>query len=332
MQLNSRTTNTKYISSLFKKAGEIKTSPRLKAFLYGPTGIGKTIFALHMPSPCMIDLERGSEWYLSKFPDLEYLSTQSIDEVNDAVLEKIKEPGTTKTLIIDSFTRYFELIKDKHLMRLRKRKNNPNYDMQGQDWGPIITEIKSFTNKLLALDMNIIGIAQDKKQYSEEEFMKPIGTTSDTHKSIPFMFDTVLELKFGAKDERLAMSLKDRTNRLPERPTTFEFSYQNVIKYLDVEELNREPVKLRTDENLARLSGTKRKTKIQFQGKEMFTAGVMADTLSSLEAAITSSKLNTSEITDKLLIDYQINTGSLLDLREDEAKLLLRDLTSLNQQ
>lgn len=302
-------------------------SPRLKIYLYGPSGVGKTIFGLHMPNPCIIDFEDGMNWYKAKFPGVEYLETPTIDDFYEVIEDKIKDPGDTKTLVIDSITKYYELVQEKHLKYLRKKTNNPKYEFQPLDWRPIKNEMKMTINKLLALDMNIVAIAQDKAKYSTEagEFMKVIGTTADAPKEVPFMFDVVLELSFDKEGRNSAITVKDRTNTLPIRPDAFIFSHANVVKGMNVKELEREPVKLRTEAALAKLTTSTRKLKIDLDGKEIYTAGISAETLTSIKTIIKNNKLDTPFVTAKLSEDYSVS--SLLDLREDEGKLFLKDIT-----
>lgn len=309
--------------SLFKKptAGATK---RFKLFIFGPSGSGKTWTSLHFPSPAIIDPDGGAEWYEALFPNMERLVTSDIEQIHLAIDEKIAEPGDTKTIILDTVTKYWELLQEKHIKRLRVKKGNPQYALQGMDWGPIKSDLKFFINKLNAIDMNIVVIAQVKPEYSAEqgEFMKVIGTTFDGPKNMPYMFDTVIELKLE-DDKRMAYVHKDRTNKLPVNEP-FEFSYEALTKYLDVKELERESVKLRTDQNMGKTSN--RTTSTEFNGKTILTAGVSGETIEKIVSLVTDGTVGESELADKLLTDYQV--AHTFDLREDEARLLINDLTN----
>ena len=131
------------------------------------------------------------------------------------------------------------------------------------------------------------------------------------------MFDIVLELSFGPGDTRLAKVIKDRTNTLPRE---FEYSYQELTKYLDMKELEREPVQLRATQRLNQVSN--RTTTITLDGQSVMTAGITSDTLTKLRDII--PHFEEKELKDKLNEDYFV--GSLLDLKEDEAKQFLADL------
>ena len=56
------------------------TAQRLKFFVYGGTGTGKTITALHFPAPAVIDAEKGTEFYGDKF-DFGVEATSDYDDI-----------------------------------------------------------------------------------------------------------------------------------------------------------------------------------------------------------------------------------------------------------
>lgn len=288
-------------------------------YIYGIHGTGKTVTSLHFPNPAVIDLDGGTDWYASAF-QFEKLRTSDVDKVFQAVDGLIADPGDFKTLVIDSFTKFGELLTEKHLKRLRVKKGNPQYTFQPVDYKIIKADLKAFINKLLALDMNIIATAQIKNLYSQDtgEFMKVIGSEPDGPKDAPYLFDVVLELSFGPNDTRIATVKKDRTNTLP---ATFEFNYQELVKHFGIKDLERAPVKLRAEAVLNQVAN--RNVKIKVGNKELLSAGVTGDTLTKL-MKLTSS-MSEVALKDKLNEDYSVQ--SLLDLREDEAQMLVSDLT-----
>lgn len=304
--------------SLFKKPE--KNDRRLKLYVYGGSGTGKTITAISSPSPAVIDMDMGTDFYADKF-DMVRIKTTDVDEVNKAVDELIADPSGIKTLVLDGMSNYWDALQEKHLKRLRLKNANPNYVLQPKDYKPIKSDLKQFINKLLALDLNIFATAKDKVEYSAEqgEFMKAIGKIPDGPKEAPFMFDIVLELSITAGDKRMAKVIKDRTNKLPKEP--FEYTYQELIKYIDMVELEREPVQLRAMQHLQK--GSNRTTSITLDGEAVMTAGITAVTLTAIKDIV--SHFNETELKDKLNEDYFVS--SLLDLKEDEARQFLADLT-----
>ena len=204
---------------------------------------------------------------------------------------------------------------------MRVKKGNPQYAFQPIDYKVIKSDLKALINKFLALDMNIVITAQTKNIFSQDagEFMKIIGTEPEGPKEVPYLVDVVLELVYSADDKRTAIVKKDRTNTLPK---TFEFTYQELVKHFGIKDLEREPVKLRTDAAMNKLQN--RTLAIKMGTKELMTAGVTADTLKKLLVATKS--MSDDALRDKLNEDYSVQT--LLDLREDEARTLLTDLAT----
>jgi len=301
--------------SLFTKAE--KVPKRLKMYIYGETGTGKTVTSLHFPNPAVIDSERGTEYY-GEFFEFQKIETSDPDAANAAIDELLEDPAGFKTLVVDPFTALYDGILDQQLTRMKVKTGNPNYTIQPLDYKHIKAAVKGFINKLLALDMNIIVTARSKPLYSSEEFMKLIGTTADGPKELPYMFDVVLELSKGDEGTFWAKVQKDRTNKLPD---SFEFTYKSFTDYLGVEGLERDPVVFNQTKALEKTIG--RNTEVEYSGSKIKTAGVQGPTLAKLEKVATSVGEDT--VKAKLKADYMVD--SVLDLREDEAKLLITDLT-----
>jgi hypothetical protein len=307
--------------SLFKKP--TRDDRRLKLYVYGEAGSGKTITSLFFPSPAVVDCDGGTDFYTDKF-DFVRIKSTSIDEINKAVDELIADPTGIKTFVLDGMSNYWDLLQDKHLKRLRVKNANPNYILKPVDYKMIQADLKSFIHKLLALDLNIVVTAKSKNEYSADttEFMKVIGKKPDGPKEVPYLFDVVLELTVMPDERRLAKVIKDRTNTLPKE---FEYSYQELIKYIDMEELNRDPVQLRAVQRLEK--GANRTTSITLDGQVVMTAGISAETLSQIKVFI--PKFDEIELKAKLTEDYFVS--SILDLKEDEARQFLADLqTKIN--
>jgi hypothetical protein len=300
--------------SLFEKAAP--KARRLKMYIYGETGTGKTITSLHFPNLAVIDSEKGSDFY-GKLFDFDRIQTSDPSEVEKAIDELLKDPGEYKTFVIDPFTAVWETMQEMRLKRMRLKSNNPNYALQPLDWGFLKNNLKGLIKKLLALDMNIICTARAKAAYSPDEFMKVTGLIPDGPKELPFLFDVVLELSVGDDKKRYAKVIKDRTNTLPDK---FEFTYEEFVKYVGNEELEREPVII--NQQTAMDSYTTRKHEISFKGKTIKTAGVTAEQLDEL--AVVADSDQKESLAEKLRVDYMVT--SLLDLKEDEAAVLLKDL------
>ena len=93
--------------SLFKPAE--KEAKRLKMYVFGDSGTGKTVTSLKFPKPVMIDAEKGSDYYGSMF-EFERLQTSDPKIVNQALDELLKDPKDYKTLVIDPFSIVYDRI------------------------------------------------------------------------------------------------------------------------------------------------------------------------------------------------------------------------------
>ena len=151
-----------------------------------PTWHLKTVTSLNFPDPVVIDYDGGTDWYTKVFK-FKRLRTTDVDQSIQAIDELIKDPAGAKTVVIDSMTKFWELMQEKHLKRLRVKKGNPAYTFQPIDYKAIKGDVKSFINKLLALDLNIVATAQSKNVYSQDsgEFMKVVDTEPDGPKEAP---------------------------------------------------------------------------------------------------------------------------------------------------
>jgi len=300
---------------LFTKAEP--RAERLKMYIYGEAGTGKTITSLHFPSTAVIDTERGTDHY-GRYFDFNRIQTVDPDIVHQAIDELLQDSNGVKTFVVDSFTSLYDSILDKQVTRMKMKTGNPHYSIQPLDYKFIKAEVKSLVQKMLALDMNVIVTARSKVLYSQEEFMKPIGTTPDGPKELPYMFDIVLELT-TTDNIHNATVVKDRTNKLP---PTFEFTYKALTDFIGIEGLERDPVVFEQQRRLDERVG--RTVEVQFNGEKIKTAGVSGVTLTKLKKAFKT--IDAAIIAEKLKADYM--AASVLDLKEDEGQLLLQDITT----
>ena len=216
---------------------------RLKLFLWGDSGVGKTTLSLQFPAPVLIDLEGGADPYGDAF-DFHVLRASTADEVSEAVRWLLANEHPYRTLVIDPITVYWDALQKKWSdIFLRRNKGSKGYrfefyDLQPRDWMTIKAEFKELVRQLIALDMNVIVTARQKVQYADGGFMKVIGETFDGEKSLPYLFDTIVRLSCDTPSRFMGQCLKDRTNRLPAEP--FESSYAVFEQAFGTETLSRE--------------------------------------------------------------------------------------------
>jgi hypothetical protein len=226
---------------------------RLKLFLWGDSGVGKTTLALQFPRPVVLDLEGGTDLYGDAF-EFDVRRVTAADEVMTAVRWLLAHHHPYRTLVLDPVTVYWDALQRKWSdIFLRRNKGSKGYkfefyDLQPRDWMTLKAEFKELIRTLIALDMNVIVTARQKVQYADGTFMRAIGETFDGEKSLPYLFDTIVRLYRDDKGRFLGQCLKDRSNRLPRGE--FEVSYQLFAQQFGEQALAREarPVGLASEE------------------------------------------------------------------------------------
>jgi len=241
----------------FQKATNVEK--RLKLFLWGDSGVGKTTLALKFPSPAVIDLEGGTELYGESFK-FDVLKASTPDEIMAAVDWLLTSKHAYKTLIIDPVTVYWDSLQKKWSDIFLKRNKGSKgyryefYDLQPRDWMTIKGEFKEFIRKIIALDMNVIVTAREKTKYKEGSFMVAIGETFDGEKTLPYMFDTIVRMYIDEKGRHMGFAIKDRSNKLPEKE--FECVYKTFEQLFGKQYLTREskPVQYATPAQKEKIS------------------------------------------------------------------------------
>ena len=224
---------------------------RLKMLLFSPAGIGKTMAAIQMPNPYIIDTEAGTSHYgelIEKSGGSVWASTELID-----IIEEVKQLATTKhnfrTLVIDPITIPYEA-------KMEEGATDPKI---GDDYGKHIAYANRYMAALFRLlgllDMNVVVTSHAKLVYKDG---KEAGVTFDGWKKLDYIFDLALELQRRG-NKRVAVIRKTRLEAFPDQET-FDWSFEELARRAGEGELIRAaaPVEMASKEQFEEL---KRKVK-----------------------------------------------------------------------
>ncbi len=205
---------------------------RLKLFMYGPAGVGKTTAAIQFPNSYVIDCERGTENY-DKLLDASgsvVFQTVDIHDVIQEVKALLTEKHDFRTLVIDPITPIYNDL-------LEKCEQKVGSDF-GRHYGEANKIMKRLANLIMALDMNVIVTAHAKKEYGEN--LRVLGQTFDGWRQLDYWFDLVIELSKGKNRKgRYAKVVKTRLEQFPDEEV-FEWSYEAIQRKYGTETLERQ--------------------------------------------------------------------------------------------
>lgn len=245
--------------ALRAKSPEAKQK-RLKMFVFGPAGVGKTTAAIQFPKSVIIDTEKGTDFYADTINDMGSVVFQT--SVFDEAVNEVRELLTTKhdfrTIIIDPITQLYNSCQEKYTRVFEKhaktQKEAETQDFGMRYWGRVKSDFKTFQRMLLAIDTNLIILSHQKDLYGDG--MKKIGVTFDSMKGEDYLYDLVFRLE-NRNGKRMAVTVKERSeigkNKFPEE---FEWSYENFKKFYGAEIMEKEsvPLTLATAEQVAELT------------------------------------------------------------------------------
>lgn len=228
---------------------------RLKAFFYGPSGVGKTTAAIQFPRPYLIDTERGAEneQYAKMLTDQGgvIFQTSDFDDVMAEITSLMQEKHEFRTLIIDPMTVLHDGIVDRAIA------------LHGQEFGRYKGDVKRQMKRLITmlyrLDMNVICTSHAKPKWVRttdskgRETATQEGLTFDCYDGIDYMMDLVFEVNMRGKN-RVGIVRKSRVEAFPEGEV-FPFTYAEIADRYGASKMEEQaaPQALASEDQVAKL-------------------------------------------------------------------------------
>lgn len=240
------------------KSPELKEK-RLKMFVYGPAGVGKTTAVIQFPDAYIIDTERGTDFYAETIRKGKSAVMQTLNP--DDIKEELKELLTTKhnykTLIVDPITQVYNATQEKWT-RVFEKYAKSDKDAEVQDfgmryWAKVKGDFKSLQRLLLALDMNVIVTSHQKDVYGAG--FNKVGVTFDSMRGDDYFFDLVFQVE-RKNGDLMAKTIKERADLGKNKfPAEFVWSYANFKKFYGQNIIEKEsaPVVMATKEQIAKI-------------------------------------------------------------------------------
>ena len=275
-----------------KKATKLKAvvpeqiEKRLKMFVYGPSGIGKTTAAIMFPNSYIIDTEHGNDYYadtISKSGSVVFHSN-IFSEIKAELETLLVEDHGYKTLIIDPITILYQSIQDEWSRRFESQLREKGEDKKAEMgdfglrfWGKIKSDYKSIQRLINRLDMNVIVTAHQKDVYGSNSIK--VGVSFDSMKGDDYFFDNVVRLEKRGQ-QRFAIMEKERAEIGKNKfPSEFEWSYENFLKFYGAKAIEKkaEAMKLATPEQVEKINRLLQVVKIDQEQIDKWLAKADAD-------------------------------------------------------
>lgn len=200
----------------------------LKILVYGPTGVGKTMFSLSFPKIVYIDTEDGAGWYEGTEQSknlLNVLDTQSYADLEELLdnLEDSDVEGEFDTFVVDSETKIYENIQEalqsvEESRAARKGRDVLDANLSVRSWGKIkqlASRLQNAKIRLASQGVNVVSVAQESDVMKDagKNVRVKVGEKPNMSKTAPYDYDVILRL-FIRDGKYYGVIEKDRTNTL----------------------------------------------------------------------------------------------------------------------
>lgn len=206
------------MSKLKAKTPELVKAGKIKAVLFGVSGVGKTTLALSFPAPYYFDVEGGAKG--PQYRDLlkksggGYMGPEEGTLSFDTLIEQMQALATEKhgykTLIVDSLTKLFQTAIAQEAERLGDK------DAFGASKKPAVAAMRRLVMWSSRLDMNIWFICHETAEWGMVNGQRTeIGRVADCWDKLIYELDLAVQaVKRGP--QRLAIVKKSRLSAFPD--------------------------------------------------------------------------------------------------------------------
>lgn len=245
------------MSKLKAKSPELVKPGKIKAVLYGVSGVGKTTLALSFPAPYYFDVEGGAKGpqyrELLKKSGGAYMGpeegTLSFDTLIDQMQALATEKHGYKTLIVDSLTKLFQTTIAQEAERLGEK------DAFGASKKPAVAAMRRLVMWATRLDMNIWFICHETAEWGMVNGQRAeVGRVADVWDKLIYELDLAIQAaKRGP--QRVAIVKKSRLSAFPDGET-FSLDYAEFAARHGREsvEANAETITLALPEQVAEVT------------------------------------------------------------------------------
>jgi len=205
-------------TKLKAKSPELVKPGKIKAVIYGASGVGKTTLALSFPAPYYFDVEGGAKGpqyrKLLKESGGAYLGPEDGALSFDTLIEQIQALATEKhpykTLIVDSLTKLFQTTVAQEAERLGDK------DAFGASKKPAVAAMRRLVMWASRLDMNIWFICHESAEWGMVNGQRAeVGRVADVWDKLIYELDLAVQVvKRGP--QRLAVVKKSRITAFPD--------------------------------------------------------------------------------------------------------------------
>jgi len=234
-----------------KKLSEITTEGNIKLLLYGPSGVGKTCFAVDFPGPILyFDFDGKIDSAASYFRGQKDLTTVDVVELAaglhpDSIVvmdtELKKDLSKYKTIVVDSLTTYSNAML-RHIIKTNMGIKRPVY-AQGtgtsrEDYGILLREFGRRIPSLLSLPCNIVmlGHVDTERDEVTGEIKRLTRMDGSFNKDLNIYFKEVWRAYADGKGIRFAQTQSDASydcrSQLKGLPNPIKLEYAELAKWL----------------------------------------------------------------------------------------------------